>query len=93
EVEPHMIIIVLVVSFLVVLVAVVLIFLAVWYGYQGCRIMFPDTDLPEDLKKFLSQRSQSSVLSAMQENTPLRILHKEPNSSQDNQQIEGPIGI
>ncbi|RXN12580.1 interleukin-10 receptor subunit beta-like protein [Labeo rohita] len=94
EVEPYMIIVVLVVSFLVVLVAVVMIFLAVWYGYKGCRIMFPDTDLPEDLKKFLSQRSQSSILSAMRENTPvkehfceLRILHKEPNSSQDNQQI------
>uniref|UniRef100_A0A672ME59 Cytokine receptor family member b4 n=1 Tax=Sinocyclocheilus grahami TaxID=75366 RepID=A0A672ME59_SINGR len=69
----------------------------VW-RYRGCRIIFPDADLPEDLKKFWSQ--QSSILSAMQESTPLkehfcelRILHKELNSSQDNQQIEGPIRI
>uniref|UniRef100_A0A8C1USG2 Tissue factor n=1 Tax=Cyprinus carpio TaxID=7962 RepID=A0A8C1USG2_CYPCA len=100
EVEPWLIAVVLLVSFLLVLVAVVLIFLAVWFGYRGCRIIFPDADLPEDLKKFLSQRSQSSILSAMQENTPvkedfceLRILHKEPISSLDNQQIEGPIRI
>uniref|UniRef100_A0A8C2I2Z5 Cytokine receptor family member b4 n=1 Tax=Cyprinus carpio TaxID=7962 RepID=A0A8C2I2Z5_CYPCA len=100
EVESWLIAVVLLVSFLVVLVAVVLIFLAVWYGYKGFRIMFPDADLPEDLKKFLSQRSQSSILQAMQESTlmkehfcELRILHKEPNSSQDNQWIEGPIGI
>ncbi|XP_073702210.1 cytokine receptor family member b4 [Garra rufa] len=98
EVQPHVIIVVLLVSFLVVLVTVVLIFLAVWYGYKGCRFMFPRADLPEDLKKFLSQRSQCSVLSAMQESAPvkehfceLRIVHKEPNSSQDSQQI-GPIG-
>ncbi|XP_016356906.1 interleukin-10 receptor subunit beta-like [Sinocyclocheilus anshuiensis] len=95
EVESWLIAVVLLVSFLVVLVTVVLIFLAVWYGYRGFRIMFPDADLPEDLKKFLSQRSQSSILSAMQESAPvkehfceLRILHKEPNSSQDR-----PIGI
>ncbi|KAL1268413.1 hypothetical protein QQF64_033776 [Cirrhinus molitorella] len=100
KVEPHVIIVVLLVSCLVVSVTVVLIFLAVWYGYKGCKIMFPDTDLPEDLKKFLSQRPQSSIPSTMQESTPvrehfceLRILHKEPNSFQDNQQIEGPIGI
>ncbi|XP_016416338.1 interleukin-10 receptor subunit beta-like isoform X2 [Sinocyclocheilus rhinocerous] len=98
EVESWLIAVVLLVSFLVVLVAVVLIFLAVWFGYRGCRIIFPDADLPEDLKKFWSQRS--SILSAMQESTPvkehfceLRILHKELNSSQDNQQIEGPIRI
>uniref|UniRef100_A0A671NT98 Tissue factor n=1 Tax=Sinocyclocheilus anshuiensis TaxID=1608454 RepID=A0A671NT98_9TELE len=71
EVESWLIAVVLLVSFLVVLVTVVLIFL------------------------FLSQRSQSSILSAMQESAPvkehfceLRILHKEPNSSQDR-----PIGI
>uniref|UniRef100_A0A671LJS4 Interleukin-10 receptor subunit beta-like n=1 Tax=Sinocyclocheilus anshuiensis TaxID=1608454 RepID=A0A671LJS4_9TELE len=98
EVESWLIAVVLLVSFLVVLVAVVLIFLAVWFGYRGCRIIFPDADLPEDLKKFWSQRS--SILSAMQESTPLkehfcelRILHKELNSSQENQQIEGPIRI
>uniref|UniRef100_A0A671NU91 Tissue factor n=1 Tax=Sinocyclocheilus anshuiensis TaxID=1608454 RepID=A0A671NU91_9TELE len=91
EVESWLIAVVLLVSFLVVLVTVVLIFLAVWYGYRGFRIMFPDADLPEDLKKFLSQRSQSSILSAMQESAPvkehfceLRILHKEPNIQQHN---------
>lgn len=100
EVEPWLIAVVLLVSFLVVIVAVDLIFLAVWFGYRGCRIIFPDTDLPEDLKKFLSQRSQSSICSAMQESTPvkehfceLRILQKEPDSSLDSQQIEGPIRI
>ncbi|XP_026128568.1 cytokine receptor family member b4 [Carassius auratus] len=100
EVESWLIAVVLLGSFLVVLFAVVLIFLAVWFGYRGCRIIFPDTDLPEDLKKFLSQQLQSSVLWAMQESTPvkehcceLRILHKEPISSPDNQQIEGPLRI
>ncbi|XP_043104816.1 interleukin-10 receptor subunit beta-like isoform X2 [Puntigrus tetrazona] len=99
EVEPWLIAVVLLVSFLVVLVAVVLIFLVVWFGYRGCRIIFPDAELPEDLKRFLSQRSKSSILSTIQESTvkeyfcELRILHKEPNSCLDSQQIEGPIRI
>ncbi|XP_056124442.1 cytokine receptor family member b4 [Rhinichthys klamathensis goyatoka] len=96
EVEPWLIAVVLLVSLLVVLVAIVLIFLAVWYGYQGCRIIFPDTKLPENLKQFLSQQSQSPILSAMQESTQLkehfhelRIFHTEPDSSQDKPQMEG----
>ncbi|KAG1929077.1 cytokine receptor family member b4 [Pimephales promelas] len=96
EVEPWLIAVVLLVSFLVVLVAIVLIFLAMWYGYQGCRIIFPDTNLPENLKQFLSQQSQSPILSAMQESTQLkehfhelRIFHTEPDSSQDKPQMEG----
>lgn len=47
------------------------------------------------LLKFLSQQSQSPILSAMQESTQLkehfnelRIFQMEPDSSQDNQQIE-----
>ncbi|XP_077095197.1 cytokine receptor family member b4 isoform X2 [Siphateles boraxobius] len=89
EVEPWVIAVVLLCSFLVVLVAIVLIFLAMWYGYKGCRIIFPDTKLPENLKQFLSQQSQSPILSAMQESTQqkehfheLRIFHTEPDSSQ-----------
>nr|AHJ11133.1 CRFB4 [Ctenopharyngodon idella] len=95
EAEPGLIAVVLLVSFLVVLFAVVLIFLAVWYSYKVCRIIFPDPKLPENLKQFLSQQSQSPILSAMQESTQLkehfnelRIFQMEPDSSQDNQQIE-----
>lgn len=55
EVEPWLIAVVLLVSFLVVIVAVDLIFLAVWFGYRGCRIIFPDADLPEDLKKVMKE--------------------------------------
>lgn len=96
EVEPWLIAVVLLVSFLVVLVAIVLIFLAVWFSYKGCKIIFPDTKLPENLKQFLSQQSQSPILSAMQESTQLkehfhelRIFHSEPDGSQDQQQKEG----
>ncbi|XP_067265019.1 cytokine receptor family member b4 [Chanodichthys erythropterus] len=95
EAEPGLIAVVLVVSFLVVLAAVVLAFLAVWYSYKVCRIIFPDPKLPENLKQFLSQQSQSPILSAMQESTQLKehfnelkIFQKEPDSSQDSQQIQ-----
>lgn len=51
------------------------------------------------LLKFLSQQYQSPILSAMQESTQvmehfneLRIFHKDPDSSQDNQRIEGTFG-
>lgn len=47
------------------------------------------------LLKFLSQQSQSPILSAMQESTQLkehfnelRIFQREPDSSQDSQQIQ-----
>lgn len=100
EAEPWLIAVVLLVSCLVVLVAVVLIFLAVWYSYKGFRIIFPDPKLPENLKQFLSQQSQSPILSAMQESTQpkehfheLRIYHKEPDSSRDDRQTEGPFRI
>ncbi|XDV31305.1 hypothetical protein PO909_034024 [Leuciscus waleckii] len=95
-VEPGFIAAVLLVSFLVVLVSVVLIFLAMWYSHKVCRIIFPDTKLPENLKQFLSQQSQPPILSAMQESTQLkehfhelRIFQTEPDSSQDKQQMEG----
>ncbi|XP_067300954.1 interleukin-10 receptor subunit beta-like [Pseudorasbora parva] len=94
EVEPWIIAVVTLGSFLVVVVAIVLIFLAVWFSYEGCKIIFPDPKLPENLKQFLSQQSQSPILSAMQESTQpnehfheLRIFHK------DNEPTEGPSGI
>ncbi|KAK7153557.1 hypothetical protein R3I94_007060 [Phoxinus phoxinus] len=89
EVEPWLIAVVLLVSFLVVLVTVVLIFLAVWYSYEGCKMIFPNPKLPDNLKQFLSQQSQSPILSAMQESTQLkehfhelRIFHTEPDTQQ-----------
>ncbi|XP_067299118.1 interleukin-10 receptor subunit beta-like isoform X2 [Pseudorasbora parva] len=33
------------------LVAIVLIFLAVWLSYEGCKIIFPDPKVPENLKQ------------------------------------------
>lgn len=51
EVESWFIAVVLLVSFVAVSVAVVLIFLAVWYSYKVCRMIYPDTKLPEHLKQ------------------------------------------
>lgn len=51
EVESWFIAVVLLISFLVVSVAVVLIFLAVWYSYKVCRMIYPDAKLPEHLKQ------------------------------------------
>lgn len=51
EVEQWFIAVVMLVSFGVVLIGVVLIFLAGLYSYKVCRVMFPDTKLPEHLKQ------------------------------------------
>ncbi|XP_051565791.1 cytokine receptor family member b4 [Myxocyprinus asiaticus] len=100
EVEPWLITVVLLVSFVVVLCVVVLVFLAVWFSYKGCRIMYPDAKLPEHLKQYLSERPQSSIFLAMQNSTQLKehfhevsIYHEEPTSSQDTQQTDRPIRI
>ncbi|XP_052004642.1 cytokine receptor family member b4 [Xyrauchen texanus] len=100
EVEPWLITVVLLVSFVVVLCIVVLVFLAVWFSYKGCRIMYPDAKMPEHLKKYLSERPQSSIFLAMQNNSQLKeqfhevsVCHKEPISSQDTQQTDRPIRI
>ncbi|NP_001077337.1 cytokine receptor family member b4 precursor [Danio rerio] len=94
ETEPWLIAVMLLISFLVVLVAVLLIFMAVWYSYKGYRIVFPNDNLPEHLKQYLAQRSQSPAPLPIHEGTHLKepihelmIYEKKLNSSQDNQQI------
>lgn len=85
EVEQWFIAVVLLVSFGVVFIAVVLIFLAVWYTYKVCRMMHPDVKLPEHLKQYLFERPQSSMLLTVPPNEKVyevRILHEESQSTQ-----------
>ncbi|XP_060785115.1 interleukin-10 receptor subunit beta-like [Neoarius graeffei] len=77
EVESWLITVVLFVSFLVTLLSVLLIFLAVWYGYRGIRFLHPPAKLPEHFKQYLSERPISSILLAMQNSAEPKELYHE----------------
>lgn len=51
EVDSWLIAVVLLVSFLVTLISVLLISLAVWFGYRGIRFLHPQAKLPEHFKQ------------------------------------------
>ncbi|XP_073710995.1 cytokine receptor family member b4 isoform X2 [Misgurnus anguillicaudatus] len=85
EVEQWFIAVVLLVSFGVVFIGVVLVFLAVWYTYKVCRMMHPDVKLPEHLKQYLFERPPSSMLLAVPSKEKVyevSILHEESQSTQ-----------
>ncbi|KAK3543340.1 hypothetical protein QTP70_018066 [Hemibagrus guttatus] len=66
EVASWLIAVVLLVSFLVTLISVVLIFLAVCFGYRGIRFLHPRAKIPEHFKQYLTERPSSAMLLAMQ---------------------------
>ncbi|XP_066542939.1 cytokine receptor family member b4 [Hoplias malabaricus] len=97
-VQPWLIVVVLVVSFVVVLVLVVLVFLAVWYTYRGIRFLHPKAKLPEHFK-YLCDLPKSSLFLAMQNSPqPQECYHEvsiipcleDSSVSQDKQKIESP---
>ncbi|XP_036417807.1 cytokine receptor family member b4 isoform X2 [Colossoma macropomum] len=99
EVQPWLIVGVLLASFGVVLVSVVLIFFAVWYTYRGIRFLCPQAKLPEHFKQYLSERPKSSEFLAMQNSLqPEERYHEvsiipcleHPTASQDLQKTQGP---
>uniref|UniRef100_A0A3B4BVU4 Fibronectin type-III domain-containing protein n=2 Tax=Pygocentrus nattereri TaxID=42514 RepID=A0A3B4BVU4_PYGNA len=98
DVQPWLIVSVLLASFAVVLVSVVLIFFAVWYTYRGIRFLCPQAKLPEHIKQYLSERPKSSELLAMQSSPqPEECYHEvsiipcleDPTPSQDLQKTQG----
>ncbi|XP_053352887.1 interleukin-10 receptor subunit beta-like [Clarias gariepinus] len=77
EVELWLIAVVLFVSFMVTLISVLMIFLAVWFGYKGVRFLYPQANLPEHFKQYLSERPSTSILLAMQNSAQPKELYHE----------------
>ncbi|XP_072542581.1 interleukin-10 receptor subunit beta-like isoform X2 [Salminus brasiliensis] len=99
DVEPWLIVVVLLGSCVVVLVLVVLVFFACWYTYRGFRFLHPKAKLPEHFKQYLCEHPKSSLFLAMQNNPqPEEHYHEvsiiqcleDPIVPQELQKAEGP---
>uniref|UniRef100_A0A3B3RRV1 Interleukin 10 receptor subunit beta n=1 Tax=Paramormyrops kingsleyae TaxID=1676925 RepID=A0A3B3RRV1_9TELE len=65
-VEPWVVAVALISSFLVVIVSLPLLFLLGWYCYKGLRFLYPSAKLPEHFKQYLIEPYRSYIFLAMQ---------------------------
>ncbi|XP_035249648.1 interleukin-10 receptor subunit beta-like isoform X1 [Anguilla anguilla] len=92
RVQAWLIALILVVSFVVVSVALPLLFLVVWYFYKGLKILYPTATLPDHLKRYLMEPPHQYIFMAMQNSSQQEEQYQEVSIISESPLVEeGPL--